>query len=97
MTAAASSSFPSMPSADILVSEASELIRRLDARLADCYEWSARFGEVPKAGMAREIRKLKQVRYRALRRLNRRKSAAGVPFSIAGAMWIINQADSGYF
>lgn len=80
-----------------LVTEAGDLIARLDARIAACYVEHPHLGEIPAPGTSQQIRKLKQVRHRAVRRLNRRKHAAGLPLTIAGAMWIINQADSGYF
>lgn len=80
-----------------LISEAERLIERLNARLADCYVEHPHLGEIPKPGTPPMIRRLKQARYKAQRRLNRRKSEAGIPLSIAGAMWMINQADSGYF
>lgn len=80
-----------------LVSEADALLGRLNIRLAECFTAHPHLGEVPKPGMARRIRRLKQVCWRAERRLNRRKYAAGIPTRIAGAMWMINQADAGYF
>ncbi len=87
-----------MPSKSInLVTEASDLIERLDARLSDCYVEHPHLGEVPKPNAPRTIRRLKRMLWKAQRRLNRRKSEAGIPLSIAGAMWIVNQADSGYF
>jgi len=80
-----------------LISEASELLDRLNACLAACYDEHPHLGDIPKPGMSRSIRRLKHARYQAQRRLNRRKREAGLPVSISGAMWIINQADSGYF
>lgn len=89
-------SFRSMPSNN-LVSEASELLTRLNTRLADCYAEHPHLGDVPKPDAPRQIRRLKRIIWKAQRRSNRRKHAAGIPITIGGAMWMINQADSGYF
>lgn len=80
-----------------LVDEAAALVGYLNTAIAVCYQDDFRHGEVPLPGMSPRIRRLKQTRFRAVYRLNRRRVAAGIPISITGAMWMVNQADAGYF
>lgn len=81
-----------------MIEEAQALIDRLDAALWGCYEAHPHLGDVPKAGTARRIRKIKQVRWRAGYRLNRRLYKAGQPIPISGALsGLINSRDSSWF
>jgi phosphoserine phosphatase len=82
---------------DIFIEQTRAWIDGLDRALWACYEWHPHLGDIPRAGMARRIRKIKRVKDKARRRLNYHLHAGGYPTPIVGAMMFINQADSGYF
>lgn len=83
---------------DRLIDQARALIDRLDVALWDCYEAHPHLGDVPKAGAARRIRKIRNIRQRARGRMNRRLHAAGYPIPICGALGgLINSKDSSWF
>lgn len=86
-----------MLTTEALCAQAQSLVDRLDARIAACYVDHPQLGRMVKDGDGRAVRRLKQVRHTARRRLNRRKHAAGMPLTVQGALWLINQADSGSF
>lgn len=81
----------------LLVEEARVLVARLDCAIDACFEPHPHLERVVRDGMARRLRRLKRARRLAVFRLNRRKFEAGIPLTISGAMWMINQADAGYF
>lgn len=81
-----------------LVDQAEALERRLWVALDACYVDHPHLDRIPAPDVPRgRIRKLKRLIDRAHRRVNRRKHAAGIYIPIAGAMWMVNQADAGYF
>ncbi len=79
------------------VLEAQTAVEVLDRQIAACFQTHPRLGDVVVAGQERHLRTLKQQRHEAVRTLAARRSAAGLPLLVSGAMWMVNQADAGYF
>ncbi|HEU5088192.1 MAG TPA: hypothetical protein VFT99_12130 [Roseiflexaceae bacterium] len=79
------------------VTAAQNELDSVDRQIAACYHCHPHLGEVVIAGRERALRDLKQRRFVAIRNLAAQRSMAGAPLSVSGAMWMVNQADAGYF
>lgn len=83
---------------DVAVQTATRILEALDQDIAAHYHDHPYLGWTVQPGMGgKALRRLRELREQARRDLNAAQHEAGIPLTIRGAMWMINQADSGCF